>query len=217
MTVPSIGSTNQHAGVKTSTRCFLRLGSSIPIVFFATTIVCGFILGNYNHLSRLVSELGASATRSQYVFSTGLLICSALSILFIVGLHRTCRMIGISSVPVIVLLSYSISIAGAALFPLPLRLHLIMGMPSILLILSPLLSLFLWSTSRHLLHIIRASLCSFFVMSLGFLSFMPSILSDHPGLKQRLFHVGWSLWFLYLSHRFTKIFDNHRSEESHSG
>jgi len=198
--------TSEHASGNTATVFCLRLGSSIPIVFFITTIVCGFILGDYNHLTRMVSELGASGTRSQYVFSTGLLICSAFSILFIVGLYRTCRVVGISTIPVIILLCYSISIAGAAVFPLPLRLHLIMGMPSILLVLSPLLSLLLWGTSRHLLNIKAMSVFSLFVMSLGFLAFMPEILGDYTGLKQRLFHIGWSIWFLYLSYAFTKLY-----------
>ena len=206
MSNPPIEITHKHARWKTSTFYCLRLGSSIPIVFFITTIVCGFILGDYNHLTRMVSELGASGTRSQYVFSTGLLMCSALSILFIVGLHRMCRVVGISTIPVIVLLCYSISIAGAAVFPLPLRLHLVMGMPSILLVLSPLLSLVLWSTPGHLLHIKQMSIFSFFVISLGFLAFMPEILGGYPGLKQRLFHIGWSIWFLCMSYAFTRLF-----------
>jgi hypothetical protein len=195
----------EHASGNTATFYCLRFGGSIPIIFFMTTIVCGFILGDYNHLTRMVSELGASGTRSQYVFSTGLLVCSAFSILFIVGLYRICRVVGISTIPVIALLCYSISIAGAAVFPLPLRLHLIMGMPSILLVLSPLLSLFLWGKSRHLLNIREMSIFSFFVMALGFLAFMPEILGDYMGLKQRLFHIGWSIWFLYLSYAFTKL------------
>jgi hypothetical membrane protein len=170
-----------------------------------TTFICGIMLGNYNHLSRMVSELGALGTRSQYVFSTGLLLCSAFSVLFVIGLYGKCRATGMSIMPVILLLSYSISIAGAGIFPLPLRLHLIMGMPSILLILSPLLSLLLWSKSRKLSHIKTMSVISLFVMSLGLLAFLPDILSGYPGLKQRFFHVGWSIWFIYLSYIFTKI------------
>jgi hypothetical protein len=136
------------------------------------------------------------------MFSTGLLICSALSILFVVGLYRACRILGISTVPALILLCYSVSIAGAAVFPLPLRLHLIMGMPSILLVLSPLLSLFLWGESRHLSYIKLMSVLMFLVMSLGFLAFMPQIVEGYPGLKQRIFHIGWSMWFVYLSYAF---------------
>jgi hypothetical membrane protein len=196
---------NHLSGPKGSTFYFLLLGSGIPVVFFLTTMVCGWILGDYNHLTRMVSELGALGTPSRYLFSAGLIACSALSLLFVIGLFRTCRAIEISTLPALLILSYTISIGGAGIFPLPLRLHLILGMPSVLLVLSPLLSLLLWTKVRRLPHLLLMSLVSLFVMSLGFLAFMPSILSDHLGLKQRLFHVGWSIWFVYLSYGFTQI------------
>ena len=50
------------------------------------------------------------------------------------------------------------------------------------------------------------SLFSLFVMSLGFLAFIPDILVGEAGLKQRLFHMGWSIWFVYLSYTFTKLY-----------
>jgi len=42
------------------------------------------------------------------------------------------------------------------------------------------------------------------IMSLGFLAFYPTILGSLPGLKQRFFHVGWGIWFIYLSISFTQ-------------
>ena len=74
-----------------NSKWLLYLGRLIPIVFFGTTIVCGYMQGNYNHLSRMVSELGTIGTRSQFVFMAGLLICSGLSVLFVFGLFRTCK------------------------------------------------------------------------------------------------------------------------------
>ena len=192
------------------TRHLLYLGSSIPVVFFVTTFVCGFMLSGYNHFSRMVSELGEIGTKSQFVFSTGLILCSVLSIIFVIGLYRTCKAAGISVVPVIIILSFSVSIAGAAIFPLPLRLHFIMGMPSILLIFSPLMSLILWSGKSQLSNIKLMSILSFFIMSLGLLAFMPDLLSNYPGLKQRFFHIGWSIWFLYLSYSFIKLPENEK-------
>ncbi len=201
--------TADQSSKSSTTLICLQLGAAIPIVFFITTIVSGFILGDYNHLTRMVSELGSAGTRSQYIFSTGLLICSSLSVVFVIDLFRMCRSAGISTVPVIILLCYSISIAGAAVFPLPLQLHLIMGMPSIFLVLSPLMSLFLWGSTGYLLHVRLMSAISFLVMALGFLAFMPDIFENYPGLKQRIFHIGWSIWFVYLSYAFTKLFSNH--------
>jgi hypothetical protein len=185
-------------------RHFLTLGSGIPMVFFATTIICGFVLGHYNHFSRMVSELGALGTRSQYIFSAGLLLCSALSVLFVIELTRACRATGISAVPAAVILFYSFSIAGAALFPLPLRLHLIMGIPSILLIASPLTGLFLWRGPGKPGGLAIMATVSFLLMGLGFLTYFPEVLSAFPGLKQRFFHLGWSIWFFYLGFGFNR-------------
>lgn len=151
-----------------------------------------------------MSELGALGARSQYLFSTGLVLCSVMSILFIVGLWRACKALKISALPVLLILSYSVSIGGAGIFPLPLRLHLILGMPSVLLVLSPLLSLLLWTGSRRLPHMAAMSLISLLVMSLGFLAFTPGLMPEYPGLKQRLFHAGWAIWFMSLSYRFSR-------------
>jgi hypothetical membrane protein len=166
------------------------------------------MLSGYNHFSGMVSELGEIGTKSQFVFSTGLILCSVLSIFFVIGLYRTCKAAGISVIPVILILSFSVSIAGAAIFPLPLRLHLIMGMPSILLIFSPLMGLILWGGKSQLSNIKLMSILSFFIMSLGLLAFMPDLLSNYPGLKQRFFHIGWSVWFFYLSYSFIRLHKN---------
>ena len=182
----------------------LYLGSLIPIVFFGTTFIAGFMQGNYNHLSRMVSELGTIGTSSQYVFMAGLLACSALSVLFVLGLYRVCKAANLSVLPVVLILAFSTSIAGAALFPLPLRLHGILGSPSMLLILSPVLSLILWRRKEPR-HVVSMSVVSFLVMSLGFLAFMPDVLAEYAGLKQRFFHVGWAVWFGYLSYEFVRM------------
>jgi hypothetical protein len=192
-------------------RPLLYLGRWIPIVFFGTTLIAGFVQGNYNHLTRMVSELGTIGTRSQYVFMAGLLACSVLSVLFVVGLYGMCKAADLNVVPVLLILTYSFSIAGAALFPLPLRLHGILGSPSILLIFSPALSIFLWRRKGPR-HVVSMSIVSLLVMALGFLAFMPEVLAEYTGLKQRFFHVGWSVWFAYLSVAFGRMGAVARSE-----
>jgi len=187
------------------TRYLLYTGIGIPLVFWNTTIICSIILGDYNHFSRMVSELGALETETQFIFSTGLVLCSILSVFFVIGLYKVCKEIGISVIPVLIILFYSVSIAGAALYPMPLQLHQILGMPSILLIFSPLMSLVLWNRNSHLWNIKEMSIVSFLIMSLGFMVFMPDVLENYFGLKQRFFHIGWSIWFVYLSIRFSKL------------
>jgi hypothetical membrane protein len=176
-------------------------GFLIPILFWTTNIICGLIIEDYDHVSKFVSELGAIGTKSQYVFSTGLFLSSILSVLFVIGLYKTCRIIGLNTIPVLIILTFSFSICGTALFPLPLRLHGILGMPSILLLLSPLMSLILWKMEK-ISNIKHISLLAFLIMILGFLAFMPNVLSEYSGLKQRFFHIGWTVWFIYLSYRF---------------
>jgi hypothetical membrane protein len=186
------------------TKYLLALGSVIPVIFWGTLTVCGYVLGDYNHLTRLVSELGAIGTRTQYMFTAGLLACAVLSVLFVIGLGGECKKRGISMIPALIILSFSLSIGGAAIFPLPLRMHLVMGMPSILLFLSPLAALVLWRGGKLPVGLRIWTIVSLAIMLLGFLAFMPDVLGAYPGLKQRFFHLGWSLWFIGLSRTFLR-------------
>jgi hypothetical membrane protein len=180
----------------------LALGSVTPVIFWGTLTVCGYVLGDYNHLTRLVSELGAIGTRTQDLFTAGLFACAVLSILFVIGLCQACKKMEISTIPALLILSFSLSIGGAAIFPLPLRMHLIMGMPSVLLILSPLAALIFWRGEKQPAGLRMWTIVSLAVMLLGFLAYMPDALGAYPGLKQRFFHLGWSLWFIGLSRAF---------------
>jgi hypothetical protein len=186
------------------TKWLIYSGIFVPIVFWTTILFCGFIMGNDNHYTRQVSELGAIGSPSQYFFTIGLLLGAILSVFFIVGLYKTSKQIGLNPIPVFIIITYSISICGAALFPLPLRLHGIIGMSSVFLFLSPFLSLILWWT-KNISNMKLISLLSFLIMALGFLAFMPTVLSEYSGLKQRFFHIGWTIWFIYLSIRFIGI------------
>ena len=186
------------------TRHMLALGSMIPVIFWGTLTVCGYVMGDYNHLTRLVSELGAMGTRTQYMFTAGLLACAVLSILFVIGLCRESRERKISTIPALIILSFSLSIGGAAIFPLPLRMHLYMGMPSILLILSPLAALIFWRREKSPAGLRIWTIVSLMIMLLGFMAYLPDVLGAYPGLKQRFFHLGWSLWFIGLSRAFLR-------------
>jgi hypothetical membrane protein len=197
-----------------NTKYLLYAGSSIPIVFWITTIICGFIQGDYNHFTRMVSELGTIGTKSQYIFTTGLVLCSALSIGFVIGLFRACKVLGISFIPAFIILSFSLSIVGAGIFPLPLRMHQIMGMPSILLIFSPLISLFFWNRKGQPSNFRLMAIFSLVIMSLGFLVYMPAVLTSYLGLKQRFFHIGWSVWFVYLSYSFVGLLEKENIKNS---
>ena len=116
-------------------------------------------------------------------------------------------------IPALIILSFSLSIGGAAIFPLPLHLHLIMGMPSLLLLLSPLAALVLWRREKLPAGLQGWAIVSIIIMLLGFAAFMPDVLSAYPGLKQRLFHLGWSIWFLSLSLAFLRSLKSGKKEK----
>jgi hypothetical protein len=50
-------------------------------------------------------------------------------------------------------------------------------------------------------------------MILGFSAFFPDIMGNYPGVKQRFFHIGWTLWFICLSQRFSEL-DKKTSEKA---
>lgn len=176
----------------------LRLGHVIPAVFWATTLTCGFILRDYNHATSLVCELGAVGTPSRWAFTAGLLTCALLSAVFIRQLFVWCRAREVAVFPVLVLAAFAISIGGAAVFPLPMRAHLYAGQPSLLMPLSPMFALLLWRGRPQPASIRPWAAVSLTVMVLGFLAFRPDLLPAWPGLKQRVFHLGWTLWFIGL-------------------
>lgn len=185
-------------------RKFVYLGFVIPLIFWSTTIICGSMTESYNHLTNLVSELGALGTETQYIFTTGLVISSILSILFIIGLYNIAKEVGLNTIPILFILTFSFSIFGAAIFPLPMNLHGILGSPSMFLPLSPLLTLILWKEEK-IKNIKIASGIILLIMVLGFLVLTPLILDNYFGLKQRFFHIGWTFWFIYLSQRFIEL------------
>lgn len=186
------------------TKSLLYFGFLIPITFWITTLICGFLMPGYNHLTRMVSELGEIGTKTQYMFTTGLVLTSIFSILFNIGLHKTCKKVGLNIIPILILWTFSFSIFGAGLFPFPLRLHGLLGSPSMILFLSPLAASIFWKTDI-ISNIKVVSFLTFVFMSLGFLVLFPNILTDYFGIKQRLFHIGWTVWFLYLSTIFIRI------------
>lgn len=203
--------------VETVSQKLIFAGIGIPIVFWVTLTLCGILFGEYSHFSNLVSELGATGTRTQALFSSGLLLCSTLSLVFVVGLFQECQKVQISTIPALVILTFTFSIAGAAIYPLPHPLHGILGSPSVFLFLSPVLAVVLWRRVPSLKRVRLFSVFSFLIMSLGFLAFFPGVLENYPGLKQRFFHVGWSTWFGYLAIEFSGLLGNVGNEQNKSG
>lgn len=182
----------------------IYFGILTPLVFWVTVIICGLMTPNYDQLTNMVSELGAKGTETRYLFTTGLVLCAISSILFMISLYKTARRNHLNTIPVLLISVFSFSVLGAALFPLPLKLHGILGSPSMLLPLSPLLALIFWEKDK-IKNIKPFSGIILLIMLMGFLTSAPDIMEKYFGLKQRFFHIGWSLWFICLSLKFTEL------------
>ena len=182
----------------------ISLGIISPLVFWLTTLICGLMIDDYNHMSNLLSELGALNSKTQYIFTIGLVLCSILNVLFVIGLYRVSRDTNISVIPVVVLLFFSF-LAGPAIFPMPLRLHGIAGIPFPLMMLSPLLALILWRKYENLMKIRPGAAIGLIIMLLGFLIFIPNILTENFELKQRFLYLGWTIWSAYLAYRYLQL------------
>jgi Protein of unknown function (DUF998) len=181
------------------TNPLLCLGILTPLLFWISTIGGGFIHGNYNHLSNVISELGAIGTKSEIFMSISEMLLSVMGIFFFIGFYRASKEIGISVVPAITTLSFSASIFWASMFPLGHELHPALGPIPLLMNLGALSAVILWRGEKQFFPIRLLSLIGFFVMSLIALRFIPSLRGNFEGFIQRLYYLGWSVWFVSLS------------------
>jgi Protein of unknown function (DUF998) len=176
----------------------LYLGILTPLLFWVATITGGYLHGNYNHLHDVVSELGAIGTRSEIFMSTAELLISILSVFSVIGFYKATKQIGISVIPVLTILSLSLSMFWAAIFPMHHELHGTLGPLPLFLNAGALLSLILWK-GKKLLTLRLLSLVSFLFMALITLRFIPNLRGNWEGLIQRSFYLGWSVWSIALS------------------
>lgn len=192
--------------MKTSTnRLLLTVGIVCPLLFWTITLVCGTVHGDYNPVSGTISELGALGTRSQNLFSTLIILMSVLGLGFCLGLYRVCSERKLSLLPLIPVIIFFLGNIGVALYPQGTSMHPVAGETTIVVALSPLLALLSWRT------IVQPYLSAFafiiFITSLALVlaGILPdSFIQSHAGLLQRVFHAGWTCWFIILSIQFNK-------------
>ena len=182
----------------------LWLGIITPVLFWLMTFTGGFIHGGYNHLHMTVSELGTIGIRSEIFMSTAEMMVSVISVFSVIGFYKACRQIGINSIPVWTMLSLSLSMFWAAIFPKHHELHGALGPIPMLIIIGALLAVFLWK-GKKFGNLRLVSFISFLVMSLLLLRFIPDLQSHWEGLIQRLYYLGWSLWSVGLSLIFIRM------------
>ncbi len=184
----------------------LYLGIITPLLFWVATITGGYLHGNYNHLHNVVSELGAIGTRSEIFMSTAELLISILSVFSVIGFYKASKQIGINVIPVLTILSLSLSMFWVAIFPMHHELHGTLGPLPLFLNAGALLSVILWK-GKKLLTLRLFSFVSFLIMLLIILRFIPNFRGNWEGLIQRLFYLGWSVWSIAISLIFIQILE----------
>ena len=184
----------------------LYLGIITPLLFWLMTITGGFIHGNYNHLHNVVSELGALGTRSEIFMSIGEILVAVLSLYAVFGYAKACSQTGLNMIPVLTMLSVSISMFWAAIFPMHHVLHGTLGPLPLILDAGVLLSIFLWRGKKfQTLRLV--SMISFILMMLILLRVIPNLRGQWEGLLQRTFYLGWTIWSIALSIIFIQLLE----------
>ena len=183
---------------KLRTSTLLYFGIISPSLFWIVTLSGGFIHGNYNHVHNVISELGAIGTKSELFMSVSEILIGISSIVSIIGFGRACKQFGISRVPAWSLLSFSISMIWAAMFPMHHELHGAIGPIPLLFNLGLLLAIILWRGKRFYPIRLISFIALFFTMLL-LLRTVEHLRNEYEGLIQRFYYFGWTIWSISIS------------------
>ena len=190
-----------------NTKQLLHCGTITALIFWVSTIIAGYLHGNYNHLTDTISELGALATNSKTFMAYALWLGTATGILFAVGAYRACRELGLNIIPVLPIIAVPFSFAWVAIFPSGTNLHPYGGNGMLLLYITIPLSLLVWR-GQKLLTMRLWSFISAILLFLLFLRLVPPFRGQYEGLTQRFAHLGWSVWFVAVDLCFTQLLNN---------
>lgn len=185
------------------TKKLLYLGLIMPFVFWVSMAIAGELHGHYNPFVHTVSELGAIGTNSEDFTAAAMYGCAAMAVFYAIGLWRACTEMKVSVVPILAAPAAAVMFAWTAVFHLGNPLHGVIGFVPLLLFVGALFSVLLWKGQQQQ-TLRRLSLASLLVMALIFLRFVPALQHQFPGLIQRFFHLGWSIWFVAMSFSFIK-------------
>ncbi|HVS91015.1 MAG TPA: DUF998 domain-containing protein [Mucilaginibacter sp.] len=189
-------------------RTLLSLGTGAVVLFWVSTIICGYIHGHYNHGRDTISELGALGSRSQYLFSWLLSFVALMGLGFSWGLLRVCRLTKMSPIPIVPIVVFFLANVGIAFYSLGDPMHPVVGQISEIIMLGPILVLVFWRGPANFgLRMFSMVALAFFILSLLLLlsGWLPdSYVQSHSGLLQRIFHAGWSFWLISLNISFNQ-------------
>lgn len=199
-------------GIHSRTKAFLDtekrlvLGYVIPIVFWTGILIAGFLYGGYDHITKNIIELNSFYCNSGTFMAIIQFIIVLFTVPFLVSLYRSCKKLKINFLPVLFIIFVTPSMVVLALFPELNSMRALVGNSIILVIIGPLPAMILWR-KKQLTGIRLLSAICFVIMLVPIIiltmrSSFPELTNNYFGLIQRLFYVGWSLWFVSLSYYF---------------
>lgn len=185
-------------------KVYISLGIAIPLIYWLSTLVAGYLYGNYDHLKEPPYMLHSFYSRSGNFMSAIKLLISVLLGCFLIYAAKICKKANISVLPLIPHIGILVSMTGIVLCPEPHALQPLFGNLILPAILSPLLAIVCWR-KQSLIHIRWSSALSFLLMLTPMLLILqrpafPDLVYNYFGLLISFFYLGWSVWIIAFSH-----------------
>ncbi len=180
------------------TRCLFYCGLLAPLLFWALTCVVSYLIPNYRSIEHTISALGRVGTKTEVYVSIGMSLVSVSCFLFSLALLRISKSLGVSTVPAYCSFGLVLLFIWAAIFPLGNELHALTGPVPILTIAGAFYQAASWK-NQDMDQIRKISFISALIMILLVFKFNRAFSESIEGLLQRIFYLGWSLWYIGLA------------------
>lgn len=194
-----------------NTKNLLNFGTATALTFWLSTLIAGYLHGNYNHISDTISELGALGTKSHVFMTCATYLGAVFGLLFFIGVCRACLQMKLNILPALSTIAIPFTFAWVAFYPSGTELHPVGGNAMFLLYIGVILSLFLWRGDA--LRTMRIwSFISLVLLLLLFLRFTP-LIANREGLMQRFAHLGWAVWFVAMNVCFVRLLNKNYTKK----
>jgi hypothetical membrane protein len=180
----------------------LIFGPVAAAIFFVGVACLAALVPGYSHLDQSISAIGKLGTPMRIPFAL-VIACYACSLLvFAAGIFRVAATSGASKLPAFWIGYLALTQLGIAVFATPHPLHNIFGLLGLLGDLAPLALAFTWRrVGPHSLilisYVLGLMVLGSIVLNLSELfpqSALWQLVSDYPGLGQRLLVAVWLAW-----------------------
>jgi hypothetical membrane protein len=180
-------------------RLQLSSGWISAVLFWVALFAGGLLQNGYDHINMRISDLGNMGSGSEFLFSISILLVDLLIFCFSFTLLTNKVNLRINFFCFSLLLLTPVSFFLPKLFPLNMLFNVDGGPVILHVLIVQLVSLKTWLRSQERNLVRTYTWVSIAFICLGIIHNIPPISAWAPGLFQRFFHVGWSLWILVVS------------------